>query len=106
MMTREQIEHMLDGTEIEYRYHHFETEEAVNPPFICWLIPGTENFSADGIVYLNINELNIELYTDQKDFDLERRVEKQLDDNGIFWDKSEVYIESENMYEVLYEMEV
>ena len=106
MITRSQIEKMLDVTGIEYRYHHFETEEAINPPFICWLIPGTNNFSADGVVYLNVRKLNIELYTDQKDDNLEKRVEEQIKENGIFWEKSETYIESEKMYEVLYEMEV
>ena len=47
-MTKERIEAILDVLEIEYRYHHFEEREAVNPPFICWLIPETRNFSADG----------------------------------------------------------
>lgn len=106
MITRSQIEKMLDGTGIEYRYHHFETEEAITPPFICWLIPGTNNFSADGVAYLNVRKLNIELYTDQKDDNLEKLVEEQIKENGIFWEKSETYIESEKMYEVLYEMEV
>lgn len=106
MMTKGKIEEMLNGIGIEYRYHHFETDEAINPPFICWIVPGTNNFSADGEVYLNATELNIELYTDQKNFELESMVEEQLNKNGIFWNKSETYIESEKMYEVLYEMEV
>ena len=37
-MTRERIEAILDVLEIEYRYHHFEECEAVNPPFILSLI--------------------------------------------------------------------
>lgn len=106
MMTEKQIEELLDGTGIEYRYHHFETEEAINPPFICWVSTETHNFSADGKVYLSISGIDIELYTDEKDFELERKVEEQLDNHGIFWKKTEEYIESENMYEVLYEMEV
>lgn len=105
MMTKKQIEEMLNNTGIEYRYHHFEADEAINPPFICWLITGTDNFLADGKVYLIINELNIELYTDEKDFELEKNVEKQFDEHKILWNKTETYIESENMYKVLYEME-
>ncbi len=73
-MTQEKIERILQEIGIEYRYHHFETEEAVNPPFICWLIPGSNNFSADGKVYFKSNKVNIELYTDQKDFELEKQV--------------------------------
>ena len=36
-MTRERIEAILDVLEIEYRYHHFEECEAVNPPFMLQL---------------------------------------------------------------------
>ena len=94
-MTKERIEAILDILEIEYRYHHFEEREAVNPPFICWLIPETRNFSADGKVY----------FKSDKDFELEARVEAVFDAADLFWQKSEQYIKSENMYEVLYEVE-
>lgn len=104
-MTKERIEAILDILEIEYRYHHFEEREAVNPPFICWLIPETRNFSADGKVYFKSDKVDIELYTDEKDFELEERVEAALDAADLFWQKSEQYIKSENMYEVLYEVE-
>lgn len=52
--------------------------------------------------------MNIELYTDVKDFSVEQKVEAVLDAHGIFYEKSEVWIESEKLYEVLYtfEMEV
>lgn len=106
MMVMAEIEKLLDSVGVEYRYHHFETEEAVNPPFICWLNRRSDNFSADGKVYHKVESLDIELYTDTKNPDLEGKIEELLDNNGIFWNKTEVYIESENMYEVLYEMEV
>lgn len=106
MIRKEQIEDMLGRLEIPFAYHHFEKEDAVNPPFICWLSPGTDNFSADGKAYHRSDELDIELYTDDRDFGLERRLEQLLDEQGIFWDKTELYIESENMFEILYEMEV
>ena len=48
----------------------------------------------------------MELYTDLKDPDLENRLETVLDRHGLFYEKSEVWIESERMYEVLYEFEI
>ena len=105
-MNVEGIESMLDEIGVEYRYHHFEENEAVNPPFICWTMPGNNNFAADGKVYAKAIELDIELYTDQKDMLLEEKVEQVLEEHEIYWKKTEAYIESENMYEVLYEMEV
>ena len=50
--------------------------------------------------------MNLELYTDQKDFKLEKRVEQVLSEAGLYWDKTESFLDEEQMYEVLYEMEV
>lgn len=101
-----EIEEILEEIGLPYRYHHFSVEEAVNPPFICYLTPGSSNFAADGIVYHKTSTVDIELYTDEKNVELEANIEKVLKSHEIFWIKSETYIESESMYEVLYEMEV
>lgn len=100
---KEDIERVLDEIGIDYRYHHFETTEAVPPPFIVWTTPEDANFFADGVVYVADSNIDIELYTDAKDFELEQRIEAVLARNNIPWRKSEQYIEEENLYEVLYE---
>lgn len=105
-MTKSEIEQMLDKTGIEYSYHHFETEEAVDPPFIVWYMLDSSNTRADGKVYTKSGRMNIELYTDQKDFDMEQRIEDILDLYEIAYEKTEAYLDNEMMYEVLYEMEV
>ena len=50
--------------------------------------------------------MNLELYTDSKDFALEQQVEQVLRTAEFTWNKTEDYLEDEEMYEVLYEMEV
>ena len=104
----EELLQMLQEMQIPFAYHHFAEGEAVNPPFICYLLPGSNNFSADGKVYFKINEVRIELYTDLKDLAVEQQMEDVLDKYEIFYNKSETWIESEKLYEVLYtfEMEV
>lgn len=99
---------ILSETQIPFAYHHFAEGESPEPPFICYLLPGSNNFSADGKVYYKINEVHIELYTDLKDLAVEQQLEDVLDEHGIFYNKSETWIESEKLYEVLYtfEMEV
>ena len=69
------------------------------------LIPGTENVFADGRLYIRIEEVHLELYTDRKDLISEKQVEDVLEDHGIFYEKTEVWIESERLYEVLYSFE-
>ena len=105
-MTIEQIAAMLQETGIPFAYDHFAEGESPGPPFICYLLPGSDNFAADGKVYFKINEVRIELYTDKKDVSVERQVEDALDVWGIFYNKSEVWISEERLYEVLYSFDV
>ena len=96
---------LLTETCIPFAYDHFAEGESPDPPFITFLIPGTDNFSADGGVYLKVDVVHIELYTDEKNPETEARVETVLDDHGIFYEKSEVWIEEEKLYEVLWTFE-
>ena len=105
-MTIENLVEMLQEMEIPFAYDHFAEGESPEPPFICYLLPGSNNFAADGKVYFRINQVRIELYTDSKDLSVERKVKMVLDESGIFYNKSEVWIQSEKLYEVLYSFEV
>ena len=78
MRSRAEIEKMLEQMNIPFRYFLFEEKEAVEPPFLVWYLPKSNNFFADGIVYEKIARLNLELYTAQKDFELEERLESLL----------------------------
>ena len=87
-------------------YDHFAEGESPDPPFITYLMPGSDHFSADGQVYFKITEVHIELYTDEKNSEVEERLEAVLDQHGIFYNKTEVWIDSEKLYEVLYSFEM
>ena len=101
-MTYGEIVNMLDATGFPVAYDHFQEGEAPNPPFIVFLFPRSNNFSADGKVYKKINSLDIELYTDLKQPDVEAQVETVLDEHNIFYNKTEVWIPDEKLYEVVY----
>lgn len=105
-MIIENIVEMLQEMNIPFAYDHFAEGESPEPPFICYLIPGSDNFAADGKVYFKMNEVRIEMYTDFKDLDLESRVEGVLDGHEIFYNKSETWIQSEKLYEVMYSFEM
>lgn len=76
-------------------------------PIVVWLTPGTDNFFADGKTYKKITKLDIELYTDDKDWELEKKLEEILDKHDIAWEQTaSEWLESEKMWESLYEMEV
>ena len=105
-MSHEEILNLMEETGLPFAYGHFVEGEAPEPPFLVFLYPKADNFAADGIAYFKINQLDIELYTDLKQPELEETIEAVLLKHGIFYAKSEVWIESEKLYEVLYEMEV
>lgn len=88
---------------IPFAYDHFAEGESPDPPFLCYLLPGSDNFAADGRVYYKMSEVRIELYTDFKDVSLEEKITAVLDNHGIFYEQSEVWIEEEKLYEVAFE---
>ena len=75
---------ILTESGLPFAYDHFAEGESPEPPFICYLLPGSDHFSADGRVYFKINEVRVELYTDYKDLALEKKLEDVLDAHGIF----------------------
>lgn len=105
-MKKEDETIIMRETGLPFAYDHFAEGESPKPPFLIYLHPSSDNFSADGKVYHKIDRLQMELYTDIKDHGLEEKVEAVLDRHGIFYNKSEVWIEEERLYEVRYEMEV
>ena len=105
-MTYDEIMGMLAEAPLPVAYDHFAEGESPGPPFLVFLFPSSDNFSADGTVYQKIDELHIELYTDRKQPDVESALEAVLDRHGVFYNKSEVWIETERLYEVLYSTEV
>ena len=102
----EKLTEMLSAFGVPFAYDHFAEGESPEPPFVCYLLPGSDNFSADGMVYYKINEVRIELYSDVKNPELETKLEDLLDEASIFYNKTEVWIDSEKLYEVLYSFEM
>ena len=102
----EKLLSILDSIGIPYAYDHFTEGESPEPPFLCYLLPGSDNFSADGKVYHKISEVRLELYTDYKDLASEQKVEDTLDAAGLFYNKTETWIDSEKLYEVLYSFDM
>ena len=105
-MTYEQIAEMMEEMELPFAYHQFADGESPAPPFLLFLSRRENTFSADNSMYFSFKMLDIELYTDVKNPELEKQVESVLKKRKIYYKKSEVWIESEKLYEVLYETEV
>ena len=105
-MTRQEIYNMIASSGLPVAYYQFSEATAKPTPFICYYYPQDNNFSADNHNYVDVNQLVIELYTDNKDFELEDTIDGILHDNDLFFDKTEIYIDDEKMFMITYTMEV
>jgi hypothetical protein len=93
---------LLKSTNLPVAYHHFKTPS--EPPYIVYLFSYSSNFGADNKVYDAEKNFQVELYTTNKDPTSEALIEGLFDANDIYWDKTETYIDSEGLYQVLYEI--
>lgn len=103
-MSLEEILAMLERTGLPVAYRAFPDGQAPSLPFICYFLASSNNFCADNAVYQPINRITIELYTQHKDPAAEAAVERAL--AAHCWEKSEEYLDDENCYEIIYEIEV
>lgn len=102
-MTAEQITALLRTTGLPVAYRCFKGP--VQLPYLVWMETRTANFFADGTVYSRIRHVIVELYTAEKEPDTEASVERAL--ASFAWEKTEeIWLESEQCFENLYEFEV
>jgi hypothetical protein len=93
---------LLKSTGLPVAYHHFTSPPT--PPYIVYLFSYSSNFGADNKVYDAEKNFQVELYTKTKDPTSEALIEGLFDANDTYWEKTETYIESEGLYQVLYEI--
>lgn len=93
---------LLKSTGLPVAYHHFVSPPA--PPYIVYLFSYSSNFGADNKVHSKAPNYQVELYTQYKEPATEKLIEDLFDANDIYWEKTETHIESEGLYQVLYEI--
>ena len=105
-MTFQEVAIMIGSIGLPYTYDSFPNNIAPTPPYIVFNYPQSDDFGADNINYVSIDVLNIELYSASKDFVNEQAIESVLNQNGFYYEKSEAYIRSENLFQITYVTQV
>jgi protein-disulfide isomerase-like protein with CxxC motif len=106
-MTLTELHQILKATGFPVAYSHFvesDNDPIPDPPFVCYLITYSSNLSADDRVYKQVQNVQIELYTDKKDLEAEAILEGILNDNDLPFGTTETYIESEALFQKIYEV--
>ena len=103
-MTLQDIKTLLESTGLPVTYRAWPDQQAPALPWICYLVTGSNNFFADGKMYLGVSMVSVELYTALISPALEQQLEQAL--QGFCWQKTITYIDTEKVYQISYEIEV
>lgn len=104
-MEHKTIYDLLNTLDIPVAYDHFISNKEVSIPFVVYRETSPDTFKADGITYYRPYNYEIELVTEKKDVELQKRIEGLLTDNKIPYDlENEVWDDEEKIYHNFYEI--
>ncbi len=103
-MTQIELCNQLKTIGYPVAYHHFTTSP--EPPYIVYIRTNDDNISSDYKVHGKIKNYQVELYTVKKDLEAERKIEEILNTIDPEYKTFEEYIQSEQMYQVVYQIKV
>ena len=103
-MTQKELSAILKRVGLPLAYHHFDKPQKL--PFMCYIRDGDDNEHADNKTWVKLKNYQVELYSEKKSPEIEKKIESIFDENEIIYDVDETYIESEKMYEVIYFIQV
>ncbi|MEG2429515.1 MAG: hypothetical protein RSA99_03955 [Oscillospiraceae bacterium] len=101
-MKNNELFNKLKKSGLPVAYHHFSKSQA--PPFLVYLVTSQSDYGADDINLLTKTNYRVELITDKKDLISENLIDNLL--NFVEFEKSEVYINEEKIYQVSYDFTI
>lgn len=103
-MTQAELNKALKSIGLPVRYHHFT--DPPSPPYLVYLYSYSSDLIADNTNYVDIENFQIELYTVKKDLASEKLVQDKLKELEFPYSKIETWIDSEKLYQVIYEVQL
>ena len=90
---------------IKIPYSHFDFDREVEPPHLMSTEINSDNFIADNKIYFEKCNARLELTTDSRDRELEKRIEEEILFD-IIWEREVTYIQSEKVWNISYFFEI
>lgn len=94
----------LEKLGVPIQYRAFQVGHAPELPYLIFYENDSDNVFADNHNYYDVLNVVCELYTDNKDIELETKLQKLLYDLEIQYNSTETFIDSENMYLKAYDV--
>lgn len=105
-MTLPELKDKLKTLDLPIAYRCFTVGQVPELPYIVYYVDEDIGFYADDTVYYEGYAVTIEVYTEKKDMELEKKVKQLLNDNELPYESYESFLESESMYLKAYEIEI
>ena len=96
----------LEKLGIPVQYRAFPIGQAPQLPYLIFYENDSDNIFADNVNWYDVLNVACELYTDEKDIELETKIQKLFYDNEIEYNSTETFIDSENMYLKAYDVTI
>ena len=100
----------LDGLEVAYSVTPYDAEshngDAPAIPHIVLMPQVSEADYADDVEFESMEEWDVELYTDFRDFELERQLKDALEELGLSHPYTYTYISEDKLHLVTYTIEL
>lgn len=105
-MTLPELKDKLKSLNLPIAHRCFAVGQVPELPYIVYYADEDIAFYADDIVYHEGYAVTIEVYTEKKDVELEKKVKQLLNNNWLPYESYESFLDSENMYLKAYEIEI
>lgn len=105
-MTLKEFKEMLDTSNMPVAYLAFPADNCPEMPFVVYQEVGSNNVSADGVVFKRVRSMQVDLFTAGKDTDAEDALEGAFDAAGIFWNKYQTLDDNEACQRYTYTFDV
>ena len=96
----------LEKLGIPVQYRAFQVGQAPELPYLIFYENDSDNIFADNSNWFDVLNVVCELYADEKDIELETKLQKLLYDLEIEYNSTETFIDSENMYLKTYDVQI
>lgn len=103
-MTQSELLQALKSIGYPVAYSHFN--KSPSAPYLVYLFAYDADLIADNQNYAEISNFQIELYTEIKDLAAEKAVQDKLKEITLPYRKTETWIESEKLFQILYEIQL
>jgi len=75
-------------------------------PYLIYYVEDSNNYAADNKTYAKSLNCIVELYSDKKSLQHEQQVENVFDANDLYYEKTESWIEDEQLHMIAYSINI